>query len=153
MAQYADKHSQWPGLNFAHWREVQASPSAIAEVITWLEEIAAEENWPAKTLFALTLCADEALTNITMHAKPAQGQALQIELSLGQGPDGLFLCIADNGPEFDPTAKPTAELARTLDEAEIGGHGLRLMRNYLKVFKHRRSDWGNQLLMGVEMNA
>ncbi|QXZ11433.1 ATP-binding protein [Comamonas sp. Y33R10-2] len=122
---------------------------AIAEVIAWLEEVSEREKWPLKTVFALTLCADEALTNIVTHANPAGDQPLSIQLQLGTLNDGVGLCIADNGAEFDPTLREAAPLAKKLDDAEMGGHGLRLMRHYLQRFEYRRSDGWNWLLLVV----
>lgn len=124
---------------------------AIAQVIAWLEEVGERESWPLKSAFALTLCVDEALTNIVTHANPEAGEALQIQLLLGVLDDGLALCIADNGAEFDPTATESAQLADNLDDAEIGGHGLRLMRHYLQHFEYRRSAGLNWLLLGVSI--
>ena len=122
---------------------------AIADVIAWLEEVGERESWPLKSVFALTLCADEALTNIVTHAKPGAGDALHIQLLLGVLDEEFALCIADNGAEFDPTARESEQLAENLDDAEIGGHGLRLMRHYLQHFEYRRSAGLNWLLLGV----
>ena len=126
-----------------------ATCEAIASVIAWLEEVGEQQQWHAKSLFALTLCADEALTNIVTHAQAPTGQQLRIELMLGQMDDGIALCIADNGAAFDPTSRDSTELAESLDDADIGGHGLRLMRHYLQRFEYQRADGWNWLLLGV----
>ena len=126
-----------------------ATCEAIASVIAWLEEKGKQQQWHAKSLFALTLCADEALTNIVTHAQAPTGQQLRIELMLGQMDDGIALCIADNGAAFDPTSRDSTELAESLDDADIGGHGLRLMRHYLQRFEYQRADGWNWLLLGV----
>lgn len=122
---------------------------AIAEVMAWLEEVGEREKWALKTVFALTLCADEALTNIVTHANPQNEQLLPIQLQLGTLNGEIALCIADNGAEFDPTLKEAAPLAENLDDAEMGGHGLRLMRHYLQRFEYRRSAGWNWLLLVV----
>ena len=126
-----------------------ASLDAIAQEMAWLEQKGERGQWPSKTLFALTLCADEALTNIVTHAKPDGGGLLQIQLLMCSSDMGIALCIADDGAEFDPTARASEALAKTLDEAEVGGHGLRLMRHYLQRFEYRRSQGWNWLLLSV----
>ena len=141
--------AQWPGLTVQQCLEVEPERAAIATVIEWAEQAGAARGWPPRAVFALTLCVDEALTNILSHARPPEGGQLSIRLMLGQADWGHVLGISDNGGEFDPTAQASAALAATLDEAEIGGHGLRLMRHYLHVFEYRRVDGRNLLLLGV----
>ena len=143
----------WPALNVLDERSMPAHCEAIASVMEWLEGVGEQQQWHAKSLFALTLCADEALTNIATHAQAPSGQALRIELMLGQLDDGVALCIADNGAAFDPTSRDSAELAENLDEADIGGHGLRLMRHYLQRFEYQRVGGWNWLLLGVSSPA
>ena len=128
---------------------VEPERAAIATVIEWVEQAGEARDWPPRALFALTLCADEALTNILSHARPPGGGQLSIRMVLGQADWGYALGISDNGGEFDPTAQASAALAATLDEAEIGGHGLRIMRHYLHAFEYRRVDGRNLLLLGV----
>ncbi|RGE45669.1 ATP-binding protein [Comamonas testosteroni] len=141
--------SPWPAFQPLEQRAMPARSESVAQMMAWLEQVGEERSWPPKSVFALTLCADEALTNIVSHAKPADDAALQIKLQLGMLDGGIALCLADNGREFDPTQQASAELAESLDEAEVGGHGLRLMRHYLQRFEYRRSDGWNCLLMVV----
>lgn len=151
MAQPPLSSWPWPALQLLEQRTMPARCEAIAEVIAWLEEVGEREGWPLKSVFALTLCADEALTNIVTHAKPDVGGALHIQLLLGALDEEWVLCIADNGAEFDPTTRESAQLAENLDDAEMGGHGLRLMRHYLQHFEYRRSAGLNWLLLGVSI--
>lgn len=149
MAQTPHSFLPWPDLQLQEQRSMSANLEAIAREMAWLEETGEREQWPPKTLFALTLCADEALTNIVTHARSGGSGLLQIQVLLCSSESGVALCIADDGAEFDPTARATEALAKTLDEAEIGGHGLRLMRHYLQRFEYRRSQGWNWLLLSV----
>lgn len=139
----------WPALDVLDKQSMPGNCDAIAAVMAWLEGMGEKQQWHAKSLFALTLCADEALTNIATHAQVPVGEVLHIELVLGRFEDGFALCIADNGAAFDPTSRDSAQLAESLDDADIGGHGLRLMRHYLQHFEYRRVEAWNWLLLGV----
>lgn len=141
--------SPWPEFQLLERCVLLARSESVAQMMTWLEQEGEARNWPAKSLFALTLCADEALTNIVSHARPDEGAELRIALLLGMLEGGSALCLADNGVAFDPTRQASAELAASLDEADIGGHGLRLMRHYLQRFEYRRVDGWNCLLLAV----
>lgn len=149
MAQLILSSSPWPALNVLAQRLIPAHREAIAGVMAWLESVGEQHQWPARTLFALTLCADEALTNIASHAHAPAGESLQVQLLVGYLDGGFALAIADNGAAFDPTAQTSAPLAESLEDAEMGGHGLRLMRHYLQRFEYQRSEARNWLLMGM----
>ena len=142
--------SPWTEFQLLEQRAMPARSESVAQMMVWLEQVGEARSWPPKSVFALTLCADEALTNIVNHAKPADGLALQIVLQLGMLDGGIALCLADNGLAFDPTQQASAELAESLDEADIGGHGLRLMRHYLQRFEYRREDGWNWLLLWIQ---
>ena len=135
----------------------EASSQGLASALAWLEALAERDGWPARTLFALTLCTDEALTNVLSHAvdavggvdalEPASPAALQLRLECRRTDGGVALRLEDNGAAFDPTAQPSPALAASLDEASVGGHGLRLMRHYLQSMEYQRVDGRNVLLL------
>lgn len=126
-------------------------PEALPVALAWLEALGERLGWPGRVRFALTLCADEALTNIVTHARTSAGGAARLWLSCGPTADGLTLCIEDDGTPFDPTTQASPELAASLDEARPGGHGLRLMRHYLHRLEYRRMGARNALALEVRI--
>lgn len=125
--------------------DAQAVPTALQ----WLEAIADREGWPPRTAFGLTLCVDEALTNAVSYAfdpPPADAEPA-IALSCRQDGERIVIELRDNGQPYDPTAGDPPPLAACLDEAEIGGHGVRLMLHYLHTLAYRREDGWNCLTM------
>ena len=126
----------------------EPSPAGLSSALAWLEGLAQRDGWPARTLFALTLCADEALTNLISYASaPAGGAPLQLRLECTRSCSGVRLSIEDNGAVFDPTAQASPALAASLDDARVGGHGLRLMRHYLRALHYQRQNDCNVLLL------
>ncbi|MFW7342223.1 ATP-binding protein [Pollutimonas sp. H1-120] len=117
----------------------------VTQALAWLESIAERERWPTRLAFKLSLCLDEALSNIVMHGFPSTRDGSprpHISLSVLQADGSIAIDIADNGIPFDPTQRASPELSATLDDARIGGHGLRLMRHYLQNIEYRRdTDW------------
>jgi len=122
--------------------------TTVAQSLEWLESAGRQAQWPARTLFKLRLCLDETLTNITMHGyagAPAGGEDPCVRLGLQENGRRLTLLIMDNGVAFDPTARTPRALDTSLDEAQIGGHGLRLMRHYLEDIRYERRGGWNRL--------
>lgn len=128
-----------------------AGPDAVAPALAWLEGLAERDGWPSKARFALTLCADEALANVGAYARTPGGGPARLWLACGRTAHGLALQIEDDGVAFDPTAQASPALAQSLDEARIGGHGLRLMRHYLRQLLYRRVQGRNLLLLELAL--
>lgn len=121
----------------------QLLPAALA----WLEGLGERWGLAPRTVFALTLCADEVLANLASHARKADGAAAQVGLACGRVSEGLGLWIGDDGPAFDPTQQASAQLAASVDEAVPGGHGLRFLRHYTRAMHYRRVSGRNELLL------
>lgn len=120
--------------------------------LNWLQEIAERDGWPPALRFQLMLCLEEALANVNAHAFEAgPGQAPahtpEIELRCRRAGQAVRLQVIDNGRPFDPTGAALSPLAATLDDAVPGGHGLRLMRNYLSDMSYRRDGDRNHLTL------
>lgn len=131
---------------------IRPSSHAVAQALQWLETIATREEWPPRTAFGLTLCVDEALTNVVSYAFNPPVVEPAIELICRIDADRIVIELCDNGRPHDPTAGEPPPLAACLDEAKAGGHGVRLMRHYLHEMTYRRiSDWNHLYL--VMLNA
>lgn len=119
--------------------------------MAWLGSLARDQGWPDRVRLGLQLCTDEALTNILTHAASHLDKPPQIWLSCGSTLTGRALLIRDDAMPFDPTRLKPASLATSLDEAEIGGHGLRLMYHYLSQFHYRRHEGCNELWLEMAL--
>lgn len=123
---------------------------AVASATEWLEAIAEREGWSPKLSFGLSLSLDEALTNIVSYAFDdpllTPGPA-HVRLACRQDDAWISLEIIDNGRPYDPTLPPPPPLATSLDDAEIGGHGVRLMQHYLHDLRYTRDGNENRLTL------
>ena len=128
--------------------DLAARLDQIAVALAWLEQLGERLAWPMRTTFALTLSADEALTNIITYGLSGEVHADErIHLDCATLPDQVVLRIEDGGPAFDPTAARPGALAESLDEAGVGGHGLRLMLHYLRDLRYARESSRNVLTL------
>jgi anti-sigma regulatory factor (Ser/Thr protein kinase) len=130
--------------------ELVPNAHAVATAIQWLETIGKRESWSPKLSFALSLSLDEALANIQSYAfkdAKAAGIVPAISLRCSADKEQVRLEIIDNGCPYNPTTAAPPALATSLDEAKVGGHGLRLMRHYLSHFHYQRRDGCNHLTL------
>src|SRR3546814_13987328 len=106
-------------------------PDAVTHAPAWLETLAEQQQWPQRTGFKLSLCLDEALTNVVLYGfqdKQNASAENHIELAVSQDGNTLLLDIVDTGLPFDPTPKHISPLASTLEDSDIGGHCFNLWR-------------------------
>ena len=133
--------------------ELSPDDDAVPRAIQWLEGIAQREGWPPRTAFSLTLSLDEALANVVSYAfdPPPGGDARPaIALACRRRGSRIEIELRDNGQAYDPTRNPPAALVTNLDDAEIGGHGIRLMRHHLHDLVYKREAGWNSLTLVME---
>ena len=130
--------------------ELSPDEDTITRAIQGLEGIAEREGWPPRTPFGLTLSLDEALANVVSYAfdPPPGGDARPaIALAYRRHGDLIEVELRDNGRPYDPTRNLPTALVTKLDDAEIGGHGIRLMRHYLHDLIYKRETAWNCLTL------
>lgn len=130
-------------------------PNTVSRALEWLDANTKSLGWSQHTTFKLRLCLDEALSNIVMYGFSQSGPTREgkITLTFQAQKHQCVLEIMDNGLPFDPTEKQPAALPDTLDEAQLGGHGLRLMRHYLQDVQYRRNNRRNQLRLVADIDT
>ncbi|AEC21902.1 putative anti-sigma factor [Pusillimonas sp. T7-7] len=128
---------------------------AATRALAWLESLAEQQQWPLRTAHKLGLCLDEALTNVMLYGFEGRenDSNKHIQVAVMQEGQKVLIDLIDNGLPFDPTQKKVAPLADTLDEANIGGHGLRLMRHYLQDIQYSRTEQHNYLRMVAVLDS
>lgn len=126
-------------------RPVADNLSEVRPAYEWAEAILNQANLPPDLRHDLHVCVEEALGNLIMH-----GQAVQAEkgivLSIATDGETATVTVADKCEPFDVTVAslPNPPL---LTNAQIGGHGLRLLRSLATKVLYRRLPGGNELTM------
>lgn len=70
---------------------------------------------------------EEVVANIVRHGIDGQpGHHVHVEVRLEDG--SVCLVIEDDAPAYNPLARPEIDLPDTLDEAQVGGLGVHLVR-------------------------
>lgn len=122
-----------------------------AEVTQALDAIEAhllDAGAAAPEAMQLRLVAEEIVTNIARCAWPA-GEARQfsVELVAEARPGGLHvrMTTVDDGAPFDPTTQPPPDTGAGLDEREVGGLGMLLVREMTDEQHYARQDGLNRL--------
>jgi serine/threonine-protein kinase RsbW len=132
----------------AETRTFGVTASEIGEIDRWIEQIGTQWGQSERTVFGARLCIAELAANVLEHgiAKVADDR---IAITLRRCSVGIAIEFVDSRKPFDPTHAAAARPAETLDEAEPGGRGLRLLRAYADDLSYRNDGTFNRVTMKV----
>jgi len=112
----------------------------LGEVLGVLEEFggfAEDSAISADTAKKVKVVFDELLNNIVSYGFPDGGKH-DIEVLVEQTEARLMITITDDGVPFNPFQKETPDLNSSLEDREIGGLGIHLVRNLMDEVSYKR---------------
>jgi anti-sigma regulatory factor (Ser/Thr protein kinase) len=102
------------------------------------------------TLAAVELVLEESVTNVLRYGyEPGSAEHHQIDIDLQVDPEEVQVLVIDDGRPFDPLDEGGIVLPDTLDEAQVGGLGLLMIRNTASRLSYERIDGCNRFLMTI----
>ena len=123
---------------------------AIAEATERFGSFAQEHGIPTQDVMRVNLVFDEILTNIISYAY--QGDDVhEITIGVDLGPRKLVVSIEDDGIPFNPFAQEGPDTGLSIEDREIGGLGIHLVKNVMdEATYHRRQD-ANLLILSKNL--
>ena len=119
---------------------------AAAELALLLERCPAT----APVRFRAEVIFEEVVTNVIRHAYGDDSTG-QIEIQFVCDDDAIRFVFWDDGPAFDPVARPEPPLPTSLEDAREGGLGIFLVRKMASRVDYERARGRNRL--SVTLNA
>jgi serine/threonine-protein kinase RsbW len=125
---------------------LQAQVHELGRLSQWLAELCEAHQLSPRLAAHVDLCLTEIVTNCIIHGyarTPAPSDAVIVSFSR-QGAQ-LVWGIDDRGAAFDPLTHVLDPLPTSLEEAKVGGSGLRLVRRFADRLNYRREGGINHL--------
>ena len=106
-------------------RSLQAAPEleSIPKVCQFLEQTLEEQGAPMKAIAQVNIAADEIFSNIARYSGAAAAQ-VDCEIMAGRA----VIRFVDDGQPYDPTGQPEPDITLPVEEGEIGGLGILMVR-------------------------
>jgi anti-sigma regulatory factor (Ser/Thr protein kinase) len=93
---------------------------------------------------AFNLALDELVTNIVRHGYSDQEpHEIKVEISLAG--TALSATITDDGKAFNPADHPAVDCTKPIQERQLGGLGIHLVRSLITRIDYKREDGKNVL--------
>ncbi len=105
-----------------------------------------QESVDMSLLPQLDLALEEAATNVIMYAYP-EGERGTAELTLDMVEGRIHATLCDSGLPFDPLQRPEVNLDVSLEERQIGGLGIHLIKEIMSEVSYEYKDGKNVLKM------
>lgn len=99
---------------------------------------------PSRTLYAVNLALDELVTNVVLYGfdTPESG-SLTVQIAVA-GPE-LVASVVDDGKPFNPLDVKPPDLNAPLEERDLGGLGVHLVRSLMDHVSYSRDEGKNVL--------
>lgn len=94
----------------------------------------------AQVINRIEVILEELVGNLVRHGIGCGGEDAVMTVDVIARPDEIELAVEDNGLEFNPLELTTPSRFTTLEEAELGGLGIPLIRRLSRKVSYRRVD-------------
>ncbi len=125
---------------------IDAKKENLQRIIYLIENFAKEYNLDPKTKFYLQLIIEEIVVNICSYSYPKTTGTLNIEITYLKGE--IKIVFIDNGIAFDPTKK-IKTIKKELENAQIGGLGIHIVKQLSKEIRYKRENDQNILTIVI----
>jgi len=132
-------------------RKVAADLADVGPAIAWADNQLLEAGVAEDVRLDVQVCVEEALANLILHGvAPSDDKRIGIAVSV----DGsqASVRITDACTPFDPTSG-TLPAAPTLNDALLGGHGLRLIRRLTQRLTYASDGTTNELTLVFDLRT
>lgn len=113
-----------------------------------IEAFCEQNDLPPDKLFAIQLILEELVTNIIKHGS-SSAKTENIVITLSVNGDLITLAIRDNARAFNPLEAAEPDTGRSLEERDIGGLGLFLVRKKVKSLAYEYKDGCNNVVAEI----
>lgn len=124
-------------------KEFDATFEAIAEMMDFIEGMT--KDLPEKARYDLRLASEEIVVNVVSYAFPAGDGRLAIAWDQDQERGAVTAEFEDTGVPFNPLEYPAPALHVPVEDREIGGLGIMMVRKRMHDVHYRRAAGANVL--------
>ena len=117
--------------------DVSAVESGRLALMAYLEPLGIED----RVINRLEVVLEELVSNVARHADAAT----RLTLLASAEADGIHLCIEDDGAPFNPLDAPEHAGFDKLEDAQLGGLGIPLIKRLTRSIEYERSGSLNRM--------
>ena len=126
---------------------VPADVEELPRVLNFVHAELDRRMCPVKVQRQLDLALEELFVNVARYAYPeapaGSPGTVRISYTYSADPPSILVELADEGIPFDPFAKPDAVIPGSVEEMQIGGMGILMVKNNVDEYRYERQGQTN----------
>ena len=124
---------------------IEATVENLQKVIDFATEQLEAHDFPMKILMQLELVIEEVFVNISSYAYHPEIGAATFCVEFEENPSAVLMTFIDGGKPYNPLEKPDPDTTLALEERDIGGLGIFLVKKNVDEVAYEYSG-GNNIL-------
>ena len=124
---------------------IEATPENVDKAIEFVDGMLEEYGCGMREQMAIDVAVDELFANIAHYAyNPETGYAT-VQVDVIKEPLSVEITFIDNGKPYDPLAKADPDISKSVEDREIGGMGIFIVKKSMDAVNYEYKDGKNRL--------
>ncbi|MDR1874769.1 MAG: ATP-binding protein [Synergistaceae bacterium] len=128
-------------------RRYDANLDGLEDLYSFISTVLAENGVAESIVAVLEMAADEIFSNIVNYGYGEKREGAEIDVFLDVKDGVVEMVFCDNGSPFDPLAREAPDISLSLEERQIGGLGIHIVKNSVDEITYSRRDDRNVLTL------
>jgi anti-sigma regulatory factor (Ser/Thr protein kinase) len=124
-------------VNREEWKDFPAQQDSYEEMLSYALACADEAGVPMKRQLKLQLGFEEAVVNVISYAYEPEEEG-KVWLKVYADGNDLIIEIKDSGKPFNPLEREDPDVTLSVEERQIGGLGIFLVKKTMDGMEYRR---------------
>ena len=127
---------------------VEANVENLPKVLAFVDDQLEMAECPMKAKIQIDIAVEEIFVNIAHYAyAPGTGDAL-IRVRISEEPAKVLIDFEDSGIPYNPLEKADPDVTLNVQEREIGGLGIFMVKKIVDEIRYEYADGKNRLTLG-----
>ena len=124
---------------------VEAATDNLQQVIDFATELLEMHDCPMKAVMQMELVIEEIFVNVSSYAYEPETGDVTICVDFAENPSAVEITFIDGGKPYNPLEKDDPDTTLGIDEREIGGLGIFLVKKNVDDISYEYADGKNIL--------
>ena len=107
---------------------VEAKLDNLAQVLQFVDSRLEEEDCPIGLQMKIDVAVEELFVNVASYAYAPDSGSVAVRMEVEEDPKTVVITFADHGVPYDPLAKEDPDVTLSINDREIGGLGIFMVK-------------------------